>query len=131
MSSIPGDRIVARPDVVTNHAITIAAPPESVWPWLTRMPRRARRYTARWVDRLLFPAGWPSASRLIPELQDISSAHFIPDGSPETGCSTNHRETGPRSSPCLALNDSRAGKLADQVQRCPGLVLDIQPYSAG
>ena len=43
-------------------------------------------YTARWVDRLLFPANWPSATRLIPELQNIEVGSFIPDGAPETKC---------------------------------------------
>ena len=32
-----GDDITADPVVVTNHAITIDAPPESVWPWLVQM----------------------------------------------------------------------------------------------
>jgi hypothetical protein len=87
MRSLPGDHIVAKPEVVTNHAITIEAPPESVWPWLTQMGwHRAGWYTARWVDRLLFPENWPSADRLIPELQDIKIGSFIPDGSPETKC---------------------------------------------
>src|SRR4029450_1608014 len=46
--SLPGDRIVAEPDVVTNHAISIGVPPESVWPWLTQMGwHRAGWYTAR------------------------------------------------------------------------------------
>ena len=35
--SIPGDDIVPDPQVVTNHAITINAPPEAVWPWLVQM----------------------------------------------------------------------------------------------
>jgi hypothetical protein len=87
MRSLPGDDIVATPEVATNHAITIDAPPESVWPWLTQMGwHRAGWYTARWVDRLLFPANWPSADRLIPELQDIKIGSFIPDGPPETKC---------------------------------------------
>jgi len=47
---------------------------------------RAGWYTARWVDRLLFPANWPSANRIIPELQDIQVGDFIPDGAPETQC---------------------------------------------
>ena len=34
--SIPGDEIVPDPEVVTNHAITINAPPEAVWPWLVQ-----------------------------------------------------------------------------------------------
>jgi hypothetical protein len=85
--TLPGDDIVPDPQVVTNHAITIDAPPESVWPWLVQMGwHRAGWYTARWVDRLLFPANWPSADRLIPELQDIKIGSFIPDGPPETKC---------------------------------------------
>jgi hypothetical protein len=85
--SIPGDEIVPDPQVVTNHAITVNAPPEAVWPWLVQMGwHRASWYTARWVDKLLFPANWPSANRIIPGLQEIDLGDFIPDGAPETKC---------------------------------------------
>jgi hypothetical protein len=85
--TLPGDDIVPDPQVVTNHAITIDAPPESVWPWLVQMGwHRAGWYTARWVDKLLFPANWPSASRIVPGLQEINLGDFIPDGAPETKC---------------------------------------------
>jgi hypothetical protein len=84
---IPGDQIVMYPDVVTNHAITINAPPERVWPWLVQMGwHRGGWYTARWVDRLLFPANWPSVNRIVPDLQNVRVGSFIPDGPPETGC---------------------------------------------
>jgi hypothetical protein len=84
---LPGDDIVPNPEVVTNHATTIDAPPEAVWPWLVQMGwHRAGWYTARWVDKLLFPANWPSAKRIIPGLQDIHLGDFIPDGAPETEC---------------------------------------------
>ncbi|HSU35746.1 MAG TPA: hypothetical protein VLJ88_08800 [Propionibacteriaceae bacterium] len=84
---LPGDGIIPRPSVVTNHAVTIDAPPARVWPWLTQMGwHRAGWYTARWVDQVLFPANWPSATQLIPELQDIEVGSFIPDGAPETKC---------------------------------------------
>ena len=87
MASLPGDNIVGSPKVVTNHAITIGRPPAAVWPWLIQMGwHRAGWYTARWVDRLLFPANWPSADRLIPELPDLKIGSFVPDGPPETGC---------------------------------------------
>jgi hypothetical protein len=80
-----GDDIVPNPQVVTNHATTIDAPPEYVWPWLVQMGwHRAGWYTARWVDKLLFPLNWPSANRIIPELQHIQLGDFIPDGAPET-----------------------------------------------
>ncbi len=83
---LPGDDIVVDPDVVTDHAITIDAPCEAVWPWLVQMGwHRAGWYTARWVDRLLFPDNLPSASRIIPELQNTAVGDFIPDGRPATG----------------------------------------------
>jgi hypothetical protein len=84
---LPGDRIVSDPKVVTDHAITIDAPPSAVWPWLVQMGwGRAGWYTARWVDRLLFPANGPSADRIIPEFQDIDIGTFVPDGPPHTEC---------------------------------------------
>ena len=84
---LPGDDIVADPVVVTNHAITIDAPPADVWPWLVQMGwGRAGWYTARWVDRLLFPANGPSAEVILPDLQDLAVGDFVPDGAPETRC---------------------------------------------
>jgi hypothetical protein len=86
-SSMAGDGIVAKPNVATDHAITIDAPPADVWPWLVQMGwGRGGWYTARWVDRLLFPANGPSADRIISELQDIGVGTFIPDGPPHTEC---------------------------------------------
>jgi hypothetical protein len=86
-TSLPGDDIIDHPVVVTNHAITINGSPEDVWPWLMQMGwHKGGWYTARWVDRLLFPANWPSATRLIPDLQNIDVGSFIPDGPPETKC---------------------------------------------
>ncbi len=85
--SLPGDDIVARPVVRTDHAVTIDAPPAAVWPWLVQMGwGRGGWYTARWVDRLLFPANGPSADRVVPELQDIDVGTFIPDGPPRAEC---------------------------------------------
>lgn len=94
---LPGDQIVSKPQVVTDHAITINAPADCVWPWLVQMGwHRAGWYTARWVDRLLFPLNWPSANRIIPELQNIKVGDFIPDGAPETRCGliVEHLESG-------------------------------------
>lgn len=82
---LPGDDLIADPGVQTDHAVTIDVPPSAVWPWLVQMGfGRGGWYTARWVDRLLFPANGPSADRVVPELQDISIGMFIPDGPPET-----------------------------------------------
>ena len=85
--ALPGDDIIPEPTSQTDHAITIGAPPSAVWPWVVQMGwGRAGWYTARWVDRLLFPANGPSAERVVPELQDIEVGTFIPDGPPHTQC---------------------------------------------
>lgn len=86
-AELPGDDIVPYPTMITDHAITIDAPVDCVWPWLPQMGwHRGGWYTARWVDRAFFPANAPSADRVIPELQDVRVGDFIPDGPPETRC---------------------------------------------
>ncbi len=102
---LPGDGIVSDPKVTTDHAITIDAPPSAVWPWLVQMGwGRAGWYTARWVDRLLFPANGPSADRIIPELQEIQVGTFIPDGPPRTECGLVVEELGRERSLVLRSN---------------------------
>lgn len=83
---MPGDDIVPRPNIVTHHAITIDAPPEAVWPWLTQMGwHRGGYYTPHWVDRLLFPANWKSLDWLDPDLmRHLEVGDTIPDGAPRT-----------------------------------------------
>jgi hypothetical protein len=81
-ASLPGDDLIAHPTMVTNHAITIAAPAEAVWPWLTQMGwHLGGYYTPRWVDRLLFRENWSSLNRLDPSLvRDLTVGDVIPDG---------------------------------------------------
>ena len=84
--SLPGDDLIDDPTLVTNHAATLSAPPEEVWPWLTQVGwHRGGWYTPRWVDRLLFPDNWPSAESLDPDLvRDLRPGDRIPDGPPGT-----------------------------------------------
>jgi hypothetical protein len=85
--SLPGDDLCPRPQIVTTHATTVDAPPEHVWPWLVQMGwGRGQWYTARWVDRLLFPANGPSADILVPELQHVALGDRILDGPPQANC---------------------------------------------
>ncbi len=84
---LPGDDLVVDPLVVTNHAVTIEAPPSAIWPWLVQMGwQRGGWYTARWVDRAFFPANGPSADRIHPEWQGLALGDWVPDGAPETEC---------------------------------------------
>ena len=84
--TFPGDELVPSPTVLTNHAATLPAPPCEVWPWLTQTGwHRGGWYTARWVDRLLFPANLPSAERLDPALlRELAVGGTVPDGPPGT-----------------------------------------------
>jgi hypothetical protein len=83
----PGDDLISSPQVVTDHGITIGAPPEAVWPWLVQMGwQRGGWYTARWVDRLLFPANGPSADTVVAALQDLHVGDFVPEGPADTEC---------------------------------------------
>jgi hypothetical protein len=66
-ATLPGDGVI--PDAAsTTRAITIAAPPEAVWPWLAQLGYgRAGWYSYDWIDN----DGRPSADRVLPELQDL------------------------------------------------------------
>jgi hypothetical protein len=95
---LPGDDLIDRPTLVTNHAAHLPAPPEAVWPWLTQLGwHRGGWYTPRWVDRLLFPGNWPSAVRLDPSLQrDLQPGDTIPDGPPGAAEFVVERADAPR-----------------------------------
>ena len=87
-AAMPGDALVPAPHVQTTHAVTIAAPPADVWPWLVQMGwGRGQWYTASWVDQLLFPENRPSAEAIVPELQSLAVGDRILDGPPESHCS--------------------------------------------
>lgn len=83
---LPGDDVVDEPQMVTDHAITIEAPADRIWPWLTQMGwHLGGWYTPRWVDRLIFPENWASLDRLDPHLvRDLRVGDLIPDGPPGT-----------------------------------------------
>jgi hypothetical protein len=83
---LPGDELVDHASLVTEHAIDVSAEPPDVWPWLTQLGwHLGGYYTPRWVDRLLFPANWPSLSRLDPALlRDLHVGDVVPDGPPGT-----------------------------------------------
>jgi hypothetical protein len=81
---LPGDELVEGGGMVTDHATSIAATPEAVWPWLTQMGwRRGGWYTPRWVNWLLFPLNEPNADHLDERLvRELAPGDEIPDGPP-------------------------------------------------
>jgi len=69
---LPGDRILADPDLVATRAITIGAPPDAVWPWLVQLGQaRGGFYTYDLLENL---AGCRirNADRIVPEWQHIA-----------------------------------------------------------
>jgi len=82
---MPGDDIVARPFGVTDHGVTVAAPPAQVWPWIVQMGyHRAGWYTPTWVDHWIWHIDNPSADTIMPELQGLAVGDVVPDGEPGT-----------------------------------------------
>jgi hypothetical protein len=68
VSAMPGDEIVPEPSFTTTRAITIAAPPEEVWPWIVQIGTgRAGFYSYDLLDN----AAHPSADRILPEFQPV------------------------------------------------------------
>lgn len=67
--AFPGDGVVADPDIRYTHAITIAAAPEDVWPWIAQLGvGRGGLYVYGWLEDLF---GARSVDRIVPELQEL------------------------------------------------------------
>jgi len=72
---LPGDELISAPSAEVTDGITIAAPPDRIWPWLIQMGgHRAGFYS---IDRL-DNGGERSATEIIPELQQLTVGQVIP-----------------------------------------------------
>jgi hypothetical protein len=68
---LPGDDIVTTPRTESTRAITIAANPDDVWPWLAQLGQgRGGMYSYDFLDNL-FGYDIHSVDRVVPELQRI------------------------------------------------------------
>ena len=69
--ALPGDELVPEPRLGYTRAITIKAPPESVWPWLAQMGQgRGGLYSYDGLENLI-GCDIHSAERLLPEYQHL------------------------------------------------------------
>jgi hypothetical protein len=81
-AALPGDDVVSDPMWQSTRAITIAAPPHQVWPWIVQMgfpTHRAGWYTPPWLDRLTFGISATSSDQIRPDLQQLEPGDRVPD----------------------------------------------------
>ena len=74
-ASMPGDERFPAAQFKATRAITIAAPPDAVWPWLVQVGcLRAGWYSNDLLDNL----GHPSATTILPQLQHLQVGQWVP-----------------------------------------------------
>ncbi len=73
--AMPGDDVVHRPSFNATRAVTIAAPPECIYPWLVQIGvGRAGWYSYDVLDNL----GRPSSTVILPEYQHLAIGDVVP-----------------------------------------------------
>jgi hypothetical protein len=98
-ANLPGDDVIPHPNFETTHAVSVAAPPATIWPWIAQGGYgRGGWYSESWLDPIIIgalvvmtPAGKPkptrpprSADTILPAYQHPSVGDIIPDGPPDT-----------------------------------------------
>ena len=77
-AALPGDPLVHDPDLVLTRAITIAAPPEEVFPWLAQLGQgRGGFYSYDWLENRT-GLDIRSADHILPEHQQLTAGDRIP-----------------------------------------------------
>jgi hypothetical protein len=81
---LPGDDLIADPDIQIDRAAAMSASAEAVWPWLVQLGKdRAGWYMPAWLERVVvWPTGKRSARRIVDELQSLAPGDLIPDWGP-------------------------------------------------
>ncbi len=82
--SLPGDGLVPQPIAQTTRAISIAASPDRVWPWLVQVGyQRAGWYSYDLLEKAAgageFAEGH-SARRVLPQFQSLKIGDLVPAG---------------------------------------------------
>ena len=76
-SALPGDELCPDARMVATRSISLASPPEHVFPWLRQMGfGRAGWYSYDLLDNL----GRRSATRIVDEWQHVSAGDVVPGG---------------------------------------------------
>ena len=76
-----GDALLVNPTYSGTMAVIVNAAPEHIWPWLVQIGyRRGGLYSYDWLDRLFGYLDRPSATRILPEFQNLAVGDEIPLG---------------------------------------------------
>jgi hypothetical protein len=76
-----GDSLLVNPTYSGTMAVTVDAAPEHIWPWLVQIGyQRGGLYSYDWLDRLFGYLDRPSATRILPEFQNLAVGDTIPLG---------------------------------------------------
>jgi len=75
--ALPGDGLTEEPVEQCTRAISIAAPPDRVWPWLVQMGAdRGGFYSYDWLENL-FGLDIHNADRIVPEWQHLAVGDMV------------------------------------------------------
>jgi hypothetical protein len=78
---MPGDELVPNPMMSGTRAVTIAAPPEDIWPWLVQIGYgRAGFYSYKAIERLMGLTAISNADRVLSEFQQLTLGDVVPFG---------------------------------------------------
>ena len=68
---LPGDDLLANPDLAATRAITVRAPADQVWPWIAQLGQGRGGFYSYDVLENLVGCGIHSADRIMPEWQAL------------------------------------------------------------
>ena len=76
-----GDALLVNPMYSGTMAVIVDAAPEHIWPWLVQIGyQRGGLYSYDWLDRLFDFLDRSSATRILPEFQNLAVGDTIPLG---------------------------------------------------
>ena len=74
---LPGDELIAEPDLTATRALTVRAPAARVWPWIAQLGQgRGGLYSYDSLENLI-GCNIHSADRVVPEWQDVKAGDKI------------------------------------------------------
>lgn len=76
--TFPGDELLPGAKMEATHAVTIAAPPQQVWPWLVQIGQgRGGFYSYDWIENLM-GLDIHTTNQILPEHQQLKVGDLVP-----------------------------------------------------